>query len=120
MTGEQLMELKSGTKMTVTTDDGQVIDGELTFQVIPVNELTNAQQMLEQYDGDEEMLVYSEPELYDVYAEYNDAFVYGLSHLQPEDYNVEPRDIGRPTIKKGTPVVCFEFRANEYKLRNDD
>jgi len=47
---------------------------------------------------------------------YYDAYEFGISYIQEEDYNVSPRDIVKPFIKKGESVVCYSYLAEEYKI----
>jgi hypothetical protein len=47
---------------------------------------------------------------------YYDAYEFGISYIQEEDYNVSPRDIGKPFIKKGETVVCYSYPAEDYSI----
>jgi len=92
------------------------IEGTLTFQTIPDEYFIAMRVFTEQYDMDEDWLEHEQPEVYSTYKEFKDEFEFGITHKQPYDYNVEPRDIGQPTCKKGTVGVCYEYSALRYEL----
>jgi hypothetical protein len=55
-------------------------------------------------------------EYFHLFHRFYDAYEFGIQYLQPEDYNVSPRDIGKPYLKKGQTVVCYKYPAEEYKI----
>lgn len=50
------------------------------------------------------------------YLRYKDEYEFGVSWVQKEDYNVKPRDLGKPSIPKGTVLVCYQYEAGTYEV----
>lgn len=57
----------------------------------------------------------TEDELH-LFYRYYDAYEFGIAYKQQQDYNVSPRDISKPFIKKGETVVCYSYLAEEYTV----
>lgn len=51
-----------------------------------------------------------------IFHRYHNDYEFGISWLLEEDDNVDPRDYGKPSTKKGTPVSCYEHAAGVYEL----
>ena len=123
---QNIEELPRGTKVRVNLLENEMdvhkdrfIEGDLTFQIIPDEFYVAKDKLRDLYDGEEDMMEYYDPIAYDAYIENKDSFRYGLSFVQPYDYNVEPRDIGKGSVKKGTPVVCYEYPKDRYELAKE-
>lgn len=53
-----------------------------------------------------------------LFHRFYNAFEFGIQYEQPEDVNVSPRDISKPFIKKGEIVVCYNYKASDYRIIN--
>ena len=130
MTEDVLLKQEIGISVAVQLEPGEypemsdrIIAGRLAKQTISIEAREAVKKVLDSINNDPETSEHinylyelyniSEKE-WDLYLLYKESQVFGISHLQPYDYNVNPRDIGKPSIKKGTPVVCFDYPAKRY------
>lgn len=59
----------------------------------------------------------TEEDAHKFYVHHN-CYEFGISSVQLEDENVSPRDIGKPSIRKGSAIVCYEYSAGCYEVIN--
>ena len=50
------------------------------------------------------------------FTQFRNEYTHGIEYIQTEDYNVSPRNMGKPSIRKGTPCVCYEYPPESYTL----
>ena len=94
-------------------DFDQAVQDAVDNLINVYNHLVEEQDPELSYDKKYEVPTENEVHLF---YRYFDAYEFGISYLQEEDYNVNPRDYGKPFITKGSTVVCYSYLAEEYTV----